>query len=237
MKIAIFGDSYAASTGPTSWGSLLATMNNCEVKNFAKRGTSLFYSYLRFIENYINFDVIVFLVTAPGRLYHDEQSIPNLFSAEYRLKNGPHSPEVEALIKASMQYYLHLQHFEFDKFVHLSIIEKIVNLSKENNKKLIMLPALGESKNMEIMPYSGGGFFLDRINIEERKHFGVSHEGMHFEKARLQNHISDTNNLIFAKLISRIINGEELKVYAEDFNYYPDEDPNIYYDMERMKEL
>jgi hypothetical protein len=237
MKIGIFGDSYAASTGPTSWGSLLATMNNCEVENFAERGSSLFYSYLKFIENYKNVDVMVFLVTAPGRLYHPEQTLANIFSLEYRLKNGPHSSDVEAILQAAIQYFLHLQNSEFDNFVHVALIEKIVKLSKENDKKLIMLPSLGESKNMEIMPYSGGGFFLDRINIEERKHFGVPHEGMQLERTRLQNHITDTNNLIFAKLLSRIINGEELKIYAEDFNYCPDEDPNIYYDMEKMKEL
>ena len=237
MKIAIFGDSYAASTGPTSWGSLLSTMNNCEVENFAGRGSSLFYSYLKFKENYKNFDVTIFLVTNPGRLYHPEQILANIFTLEYRLSTGPHSLEVESILQAAMQYFLHLQNSEFDNFVHLSIIEKIVQLSKENDKKVIMLPSQGESKDMEIMPYSGGGFFLDRINIEERKHFGVSHKGMHFEKARLQNHISDTNNLIFAKLLSRIINGEELKIYAEDFNYRPDEDPDIYYDMEKMKEL
>lgn len=237
MKIAIFGDSYAASTGPTSWGSLLSTMNNCEVKNFAVRGTSLFYSYLKFIENYKNFDIVIFLVTAPGRLYHAEQSIPNLFSAEYRLKNGPHSPEVEVLIKASVEYYLHLQNSEFDNFVHLSIIEKIVKLSKENSKKLIMLPSMGETKNMEIMPHSGQDFFVDWINIEERNYFNIPHHGMSYERTRLQNHITDTNNLVFARLLTRIVNGEEFKIDRTDFNLQPNEDPDIYYDMEKMKEL
>lgn len=237
MKIAIFGDSYAASTGPTSWGSFLATMNNCQVENFAKRGTSLFYSYLKFIDNYKNFDVIVFLVTAPGRLHHPEQAIPNLFSAEYRLKNGPHPPGVEELIKASIQYYLHLQNSEFDSFVHLSIIEKILKLSEEENKKLIMLPAMGESKNMEIMHHADPDFFLDWVNFHERKHFRIPISGMSFERTRLQNHITDVNNLIFAKLLTRIINGEELIIKGTDFDICPDEDPNIYYDMEKIKEL
>jgi len=237
MKIAIFGDSYAASTGLTSWGSLLSTMNRCQVENFARRGTSLFYSYLKFIENYKNFDIIVFLVTAPGRLYHEE-AIPNLSSVEYRLKTcEPYQHKEQELFKAAIQYYLHLQDSKFDNFVHIALIEKIVKLSIENDKKLIMLPSLGESKNIEIMKYSGLEFFLDYVNVEERKHFGIPDNRMYLERLRLQNHITDENNLVFAKLLTRIINGEEFKINRSDFNPCPDEDPNLYYDMEKMKEL
>jgi hypothetical protein len=237
MRIGVFGDSYAAGKSPTSWGSLLATMNDCVVENFAERGTSLFYSYLKFIENYDNFDVIIFLVTAPGRLYHEHITCPNFASAEYQLKNYPEDFMYKNHIKAASEYYLHLQNFKFDKVIHELMIEKIDTLARQHNKKLIMLPSLGESRNMEIMKYSGLEFFLDDINVEERKHFNVPDNGVYLERPTLQNHITDENNLIFAKLLTRIIKGEEIKIYKTEFNPCPNENADNCYDMDEVRKL
>jgi len=240
MKIGIFGDSFAASKGPTSWGSLLASMNNCVIENFAERGTSLFYSYLKFVENYEKLDVIILLVTGPGRLYHKDIICPNYSSTQHHLNNMREQLTQSGFInhvKAAEQYFLYLQDDDFDKFVHTALIEKVIELSNKNNKKLIMLPSLGEAMNPDVMPYSGVEFFLDRINGEERKHFGVPIEGMYLERPTLQNHLTDENNLVFAKLLTRIINGEEIKICNTDFNPTPSEDPNNCYYMDEVKKL
>lgn len=71
MKIAVYGDSfgeYSKESKTTSWPYLVAQKLNATVfENFCAGGTSTFYSYKKFIANYKNFDLNIFLVTDPFR--------------------------------------------------------------------------------------------------------------------------------------------------------------------------
>ena len=68
MKIAIFGDSFGddynlwpdpySGVGP-SWVDYLRSQN-LEIENFSVGGTSLFYSYQKFISTYEKYDKVIF---------------------------------------------------------------------------------------------------------------------------------------------------------------------------------
>jgi len=243
MNIGIFGDSFSGSNGPTSWTTLLHNEFRNAI-NHSEAGTSLFHAYQHFIKNYQNYDTVIFTITAPGRLYTDvpvDMCICNLFVVEHQLS----MPNIETKmyykhIKAAEQYYTYLQNDEFDIFVHDAIIEKIINVCKEHNIKLIMLPCMVESRTRNSNPYinCADEFNLGMVNELEREFYNILQNGMWFERrGRLENHMSDENNFVLFELVKRILQGEGIKVDITMFDSCPKTDVNVYYDMEEIKKL
>lgn len=237
MKIGIYGDSFAASAGPTSWTSILKT--KFDVTVYALGGSSLFWSYKNFIDSYKDFDTIIFLVTDFGRLYVSDKDIApavcNIFCVENSIKTcqGP----LLNILNAAKQYYTYLQEEEYELSMHYLMLEKIQTLCKESNKKLILVPCMRTSLRPEFTDTFAPTFCLSDINNKEREHFGIPHEGMFAErKDRLQNHISDDNNLILANIMTELIHGNQLKVDIDNFNHKPN-NVEIYYDMEKLKNI
>ena len=238
MKIGIFGDSFSAGIGPTSWTTLLHNEFGNAI-NHSEPGTSLFHAYQHFIKHYQDYDTVIFTITAPGRLYTDvpvDMCICNLFVVEHQLS----MPNIETKIyykhiKAAEQYYKYLQTDEFDIFVHDAIIEKIINVCKEHNIKLIMLPC---TKNSNPYINCADKFNLGMVNELEREFYNIPHKGMHFEREdRLQNHLSDENNFVLFDLIKKIIQGNNIEIDMSVFDHCPKTDVNVYYDMEEINKL
>lgn len=75
MKIAVYGDSFVAPIQPEHkgfdflWCNTLANKLNGSIDNFAKIGTSIFYSYQKFLSNYNDYDLCIFVVTEPNRYF------------------------------------------------------------------------------------------------------------------------------------------------------------------------
>jgi hypothetical protein len=72
MKIGVYGDSYAdfhPQSDPYSWASYLQQMfdGNIEIFNYARTGSSVYFSYQNFLKSYYLYDLIIFLVTNPNR--------------------------------------------------------------------------------------------------------------------------------------------------------------------------
>ena len=127
MKIAIYGDSFGNSmieslveqkdqdTRGKAWVELLA--EDYYVTNFAKAGSSLFYSYKLFLENNQKFDYNVFLVTEPNRITlsdevdilplgkHINLSLVNSYKQLYSSK-VTNDLRLDTIISALESYYL-----------------------------------------------------------------------------------------------------------------------------------
>jgi len=74
MKIGIYGDSfgyYQPEGKQYHWSAILENKLNCNIENYARYGTSLFYSYQEFLKTYTKYDLIIFAVTDPYR-YTDQ---------------------------------------------------------------------------------------------------------------------------------------------------------------------
>lgn len=72
MKIGIYGDSFANSPNQpsmkTHWSTLLREKLEVEaIDNYGMPGSSIFYSYTKFLDNYHKSDLNIFLVTEPNR--------------------------------------------------------------------------------------------------------------------------------------------------------------------------
>lgn len=98
MRIGVYGDSFASIKGGNekiSWFNLLTEfIPNAKVTSYGIPGSSVFYSYRKFLETYEQYDTVIFLVTEPNRytklLYMagDYRYINTLHSLEQFIKNN-----------------------------------------------------------------------------------------------------------------------------------------------------
>ena len=80
MKIAIYGDSFATShlpQNPNSWYRLLAGRLNADIETYAYGGTSVYWTYNNFLDNYAKYDLNIVLITDPCR-YTKKSILPNI---------------------------------------------------------------------------------------------------------------------------------------------------------------
>jgi virulence-associated protein VapD len=238
IKVGIFGDSYADCVHRDSndvitdinhigWPSILASDSSLDVENYAKNCTSIFYSYKKFCEHRNKLDTIIFVVTQGSRLYSSNKDIriSNLSTVEQMIENlnlqsQPHSITYKQYLAAKM-YYEYLYEPEFSDYVRDKLIEDVINICKIENKKLVLIPAFNEDiKNMKYFNVS-----LDKITTGELKtQFGR----LTFMRENPKNracHMSKTNNEILARLLLKIINGRELVVTINDFEFTKVSDP------------
>jgi len=152
MKIAIFGDSFGddynlwpdpyPGVGP-SWIDYLRDQN-LEIDNYSCGGSSLFYSYQRFILKYQEYDKVIFLVTCPGRISVTEgdqsEECFNVTSVEKYLE---HCFDVNRKIKlnAIRDYFICVKNDTFDNLVHKLLIEDI----SRKHKDILMIPCFAHS--------------------------------------------------------------------------------------------
>lgn len=97
MKIGLYGDSFATShipDNPNSWYRILADRYNAELTTYAYGGTSVYWTYNNFLENYHKHDLNLVLITEPNRytkksVLPNAQYIPNLSNLELARSNLP----------------------------------------------------------------------------------------------------------------------------------------------------
>ena len=84
MKIAIFGDSYAAdhisdttvTTDYLSWPLILRNITGLDITNYAVGGSSMYYSWNQFQQHQHNYDRVIFMITTWDRMYLEFPDLP-----------------------------------------------------------------------------------------------------------------------------------------------------------------
>lgn len=80
-SIGLFGDSFAGLDHTPAkkyhWSSLLASHLGYDLTNYGRPGTSVYYSYKNFIQNYHKHDLNFFLITEPGRYIKSVNTVDN----------------------------------------------------------------------------------------------------------------------------------------------------------------
>jgi hypothetical protein len=75
MKIGVYGDSFASPSYPEHkgfnfhWCNTLANKLNGSITNFAETGSSIFYSYKKFLSTYNDYDLCIFVATDTNRYF------------------------------------------------------------------------------------------------------------------------------------------------------------------------
>lgn len=155
MKIGVFGDSFAAPMHPSSkgfdflWCNTLANKLNGSIDNFAQTGSSVFYSYQKFVSNYNNYDLCIFIVTEPNRYFKKfkfsngvERNVSNIDQLEFYRKNLNLNAEDKQLLTWLEGWFLSSD-LGYNKCVADLMINDIIN-KKPNT---LIYPAFTESSH------------------------------------------------------------------------------------------
>lgn len=143
MKIAIYGDSFAACLldiphDYLGWPEIMANQPDFFITNYAVSGSSVYFSYKKFLENHMSHDINIFLISSKGRLYvksmpeFDGRELvkhsPGLLNIINRKKQIPETLDIDTknqvlkILDALEKYYEHLQDDEHDILVNRALV-------------------------------------------------------------------------------------------------------------------
>ena len=122
MKIGVFGDSFATrhdNGHGLAWYEMIQNKLNCEVISYGVAGSSLHYSYKKFIENHTKHDKIIILTTAFSRInlpikpeyLEKNPRLEHLNQLSYfinHVKNMEKSHYLDEMVKALKYYYTYI---------------------------------------------------------------------------------------------------------------------------------
>ena len=240
MKIAIYGDSFASfeintqSIEGFSWVDIVKQHYET-VENFAVPGSSFYYSFVKFKEHHKSFDINIFLITQPDRLYSNvlEQhlgpgaytTISSVLMAQQRNeKTHPKNYElIKDITSSVLNYYAYWKDYEVEKEFHLALLEKAKRMStntifincfnnssddiKDNEINLMDVSVMEKSSTGFIEKYSNRGI-----------KYGYIKDDKFFTDYR-KCHLSEENNIILGNKIVEAIkeNRFEIPLVMSDF--------------------
>ena len=152
LKVGIFGDSFSdpirhghdnfRELDELGWPNLLKHKH--EVGLYGQGGSSIFYSYQKFLEHHSKYDKIVFVVTDPLRwikgysLLGRERHFSNYWTADNFLKVNKKELRLDQidLLEAIKSYYLHMA----DDPSSYQLAHLIINHMKQIRPDIILIP-------------------------------------------------------------------------------------------------
>lgn len=237
MRLGIFGDSFADSTdepvpGVTSksWPIELAKSMDMEYDNHAAAGTSVWYSYKHFLENYHKYTHIVFTYTESNRwpcLPEELQRYSSVYSEE-KLKVFPRF-QLGGSYKI-MKQMVHLHRYIFDEQFNSFILQQVFNqvntICKKNNIKLVNVLPFVDSICEEVIDLSeaNGTCLTNLITVSENELRDKSFtermpcrlpefEFLEYNVDYRRNHINEPNNILLSNIIEKEFDRENPKVF------------------------
>lgn len=153
MNIGIFGDSFADPTNRTkgkydSWMTLLSQSLSTEYKTYGHYGTSHWWSYEQFLQNYKKHDTIVFCHTRSSRWPHlPDHMIGEHWHVGHFNHNDIHAKDLLKILPA----YKYVFTEELLNFISTNIFTSVNNLCREEGIYLVNMMCYGDG------PEQGGG--------------------------------------------------------------------------------
>jgi hypothetical protein len=128
-------------------------------------------------------------------------------------------------------YYEYLHDIEYGMFVRDKIIEEISRICREEEKKLIFIPAFQKCK--ETTRYFNVSL-VEIVNKELMTQFG----DLDYRKESTLRacHMSKNNNIHLANLVAGLVRGLDKKITLDDFEFVKISDPENYWDLQ-VREL
>lgn len=256
MRIGVYGDSFASShtqSRDIAWYNILKKLIPCEdVKSYGISGTSLWYSYKKFLETYQEFDTIVFLVTDPSRYTKtvrddNEQNrfYCNLTGVEIELKSTNLSQELKRTLENLRGWYI-----SGDDEYNLQMSELMLRDMESKCKNIIFFPCFQNSMTKERIELcklpnmslkvkkSTVSFTVNLLDVltKQAQLLGLDSTTVVNERfERISCHMTEEFNNFFAKVIAKKIlnnvwdwsNFDNVKL-KNNYNYYFNNDNKEY---------
>lgn len=175
-SIGIYGDSfgtYSLSGEPLfrqkgmshHWSTLLKEQFKCKLVNYALSGSSVYYSYKKFLETYQLHDLVIFLVTDPFRFikpldfsFSKNACITNQLQIDVWRKTKNNSTEDDRLLLDKLENWFELtdQGYQYD------ISELLVDRVKSMHNNIVIIPCYEISFREE---YRNSNNFIREVNL------------------------------------------------------------------------
>lgn len=157
MRIAIYGDSFAVSKLElsSSWYSLLGKKLNSQVDSYGENGSSVYYSYKKFMESHIHYDRVIFLVTEPSRYY-----------SHVKLTNGDtlHVPGINEI--EWMRTNSNLNSVDLDTLDDIEAWYRVTDESYTQDMTALMLDKIESIREVLFVPCFPTSFSATRVQKE-----------------------------------------------------------------------
>jgi hypothetical protein len=206
--IGIFGDSSADPVEwlDHSWVELLS--NEYQFTNFARRGSSLLYTYNNICQNYKQFDKIIVFIPPVGRLWVPNciinQHFVNHKTAERYYDNANYSDK--KILDSIKSYFIYLSTMEKETLQHNAIVDSI----KCKIPNALIIPVTNQS----IENYNGVSMY--NISLIDYEYYNVHEYTPDFGRTC---HMNKENNQIFYEKIKEWIETKKFKLDIKDFKY------------------
>lgn len=172
MKLGIFGDSYADVGRPArtsndfltdSWPGIMKSKNPMyQIDYFALSGTSYWYSYSKFLENYKKYDTIVFVHTNPSRWPNlpESEGVGTQWNIGY-LKGSDTLNELN-------KYFFDIFPDNFRTFISNNIYRSVCELCEKQNIYLINIIAFNDEYQTIYQSKFPTIYGIDKLSWTER---------------------------------------------------------------------
>lgn len=241
MKIAIYGDSYAAPSphndvidnvyvDPRSWTYLLR--KHFQVENFARAGTCTWFSFERFRDTYQNFDAIVFAWTDYARVYLDSPfqghsatlSHPAALKSYLQHANTSQKQVYDFLYTADKVFPFMFSESQ-QRYIAQKCFLDVQQLCKQHNKRIINICTFEGHDSIPniIDPKDRAGPMLTALQkVSDREALIKNRTGTFFDNR--SNHLFSCNNvalyeLVLERLLDNSINDVYNCQHSEHFQY------------------
>jgi hypothetical protein len=234
MKVAIYGDSFACINTKwdvgldnfhlgLSWVEILER-NGYEITNFAQSGTAFMFSYEKFLKEHKNYDLNIFVLTAPQRIYIKALDGIKIFGnlswpdSEYeRVKQLPFYPrkDIHLEILKSVKTYLELW-VDQEMVTHTRhvLVNNLWNLAPNT----IVIPAFSDSMaQTDINLFYVSKHELKLVDEQAYKKFDFG-----YLDCRRKCHLSNENNVVLGnKVLDAIANKQKIVTLHTDESVKP----------------
>lgn len=244
MRMGIYGDSFAycteANAGITWYNMLQYFISNSTVKSYGERGTSVFYSYKKFLETHHEFDKIIFLVTNSDRytklveyVNGTHQYFPHINMVENVLHNDTDLTTIDKKIINDLKGWF----LSTDTEYNLVMTELMIRDMEKIHNDIIFFPCFPVSLTDTRKKIIGLSNEVTLFNLCNRQTYLLGKpdlSSMSESPKYMSCHLTEEFNLFVAKLFAnKIINNtwnwEDLyKVeLSHDLNYYYEKDSKL----------
>ena len=237
MKVGIFGDSFADENFHVdyakypAWPTILREKYKLDVECHGVAGSSLYYSFDKYISNHWRYDKVIFVATAPGRITLPDyietkksktRHINNLATAEHilRVEEGNMSLELQKALEAARDYF---------KYLYDDKREKL--FSALMKKELISMSVPGSLILVNTTPDEGGKeeFTLFDASMRELVANDAA-DDLHLTRDARVCHLSKRNNEILAGMAYEWLNGSPYYIDLNRFEIPRKEELLVYTD-------
>jgi hypothetical protein len=214
-KVLIAGDSYA-EIGPFSWSSLLTKKTGWSIKNIARRGTSLGWTYKQLAkENLLKFDNVIVIITDPNRIYTANSPHPcNLEMIDRFLRENNERAGDYEIHLAARHYYKYFFDPELALIQHEALLLKIHQMSDN----IIFIRGIYDGNDLGFVKNDFNLIDVTRKEIEFLdKKLVKNIEKTYFENKFRMNHMIIENKNVFVEYINDMITIGHSNINMDDF--------------------